>query len=256
MSNQTQQFYDNLADDYHLIFANWKKSVRKQGVTLDKLIKSFGYESSMDLLDCSCGIGTQAIGLALQGYNVQGTDLSPKSIARAKKEAKKFGLNMKFQVADFRELSQKIKATFDIVITCDNSLPHLLDYKDLALAVKNIYQVMNPNSLFIASIRDYDATSKDKPTVSQPTLYGDDEERYFSFQEWIWDSKKPIYSLNQFIVKQEKGKWKTECREAKYRAIKRAELTKFLKAVGLTNITWHMPEETGYYQPIVTAKKT
>jgi len=141
------------------------------------------------------------------------------------------------------------------VITCDNSLPHLLTDKDLALAIKNIYKVMKPNGLLIASIRDYDTLLKEKPTVTQPTLYGKGECRYFSFQEWIWDAKKPVYSLNHFIVKKQKNNWITECRNSKYRAIKRAELSKFLKAAGLSSITWHMPEETGYYQPIVTAKK-
>ena len=256
MRKQTQQFYDKLAGDYHLIFADWKKSVQRQGVILDKLIKKQGFHKPTKLLDCSCGIGTQVIGLALQGYTVQGTDLSPKSIARAKKEAMDFGLNIKFQPADFRKLARVIKDQFEIVITCDNSLPHLLTDKDLVLAIKNIYKTMKPNGLLIASIRDYDTLLKEKPTVTRPTLYGKGEGRYFSFQEWIWDDKKPIYSLNHFIIKMQKNNWKTECRNSKYRAIKRAELTIILKAEGLSSITWHMPEETGYYQPIVTAKKT
>ena len=255
MSKQTQQFYDQLAGDYHLIFADWKKSVQRQGVILDKLIKKQGFKLSSKLLDCSCGIGTQTIGLALQGYEVQGTDLSPKSIARAKKEAKNFGVEIKFQPADFRKLSQVIKDQFEIVITCDNSLPHLLTDKDLALAIKNIYKTMAPNGLLIASIRDYDTLLKEKPTVTPVTIYGKGDNHYFSFQEWSWDEKKPIYSLNHFVVKKQKNSWKTECRNTRYRAIKRAELTKFLKAEGMSSITWHMPEETGYYQPIVTAKK-
>ena len=114
---------------------------------------------------------------------------------------------------------------------------------------------MSPNGLLIASIRDYDTLLKDKPTMTPLTIYGKGEGRYFSFQEWIWDEKKPIYSLNHFVVKKQKNNWQTECRNATYRAIKRAELSKFLKAAGLSRITWHMPEETGYYQPIVTAKK-
>ncbi len=255
MKNQTQQFYDQLAGDYHLIFADWKNSVKKQGVVLDKLIQSLGHKPPSELLDCSCGIGTQAIGLALQGYKVKGTDLSPQSILRAKKESKNLGVNIAFQAADFRKLAQVIKDQFDIVISCDNSLPHLLSDKDLNLALKNINQVMSSSGLFIASIRDYDALLKDKPMVTQPTLYGKGDNRYFSFQEWIWDSRKPTYSLNHFIVRKQKDGWKTECRSTQYRAIKRLELTALLKKAGLSDIAWHMPEETGYYQPIVTAKK-
>lgn len=39
-------------------------------------------EENIKLLDCSCGIGTQAIGLALVVYNVTATDLSEKAIKR------------------------------------------------------------------------------------------------------------------------------------------------------------------------------
>ena len=76
-------FYDELADDYHLIYADWEASIRRQGDALDALI---GQDRAV-VLDCSCGIGTQAIGLALRGHRVTGTDLSPRAAARAAREA-------------------------------------------------------------------------------------------------------------------------------------------------------------------------
>jgi hypothetical protein len=56
-------FYDELADDYHLIYSDWDASIRRQGDDLDALIG----QDRAAVLDCSCGIGTQAIGLALRG---------------------------------------------------------------------------------------------------------------------------------------------------------------------------------------------
>ena len=59
-------------------------SVRRQGEALDKLIRSELGDAPQAVLDCSCGIGTQAIGLALRGHDVLATDLSPASVdARA-----------------------------------------------------------------------------------------------------------------------------------------------------------------------------
>lgn len=46
------------------------------------------------------------------------------------------------------------------------------------------------------------------------------------------------------------SKWSTL-----YRAITRRELVKVLEENGFQEITWHMPEQSGYYQPIVTAIK-
>ena len=57
-------FYDELAGDYPLIYADRDASVRRQGDALDALIGQDG----VTVLDCSCGIGTQAIGLALRGH--------------------------------------------------------------------------------------------------------------------------------------------------------------------------------------------
>ncbi|GGS94535.1 hypothetical protein GCM10010206_66490 [Streptomyces cinerochromogenes] len=76
-------FYAELADDYHLIYADRDASIRRQGDALDAPIG----RDRVAVLDCSCGIGTQAIGLALRGHRVTGTDLSPRAAARAAREA-------------------------------------------------------------------------------------------------------------------------------------------------------------------------
>jgi glycine/sarcosine N-methyltransferase len=79
--------YEELAGDYHLIFADWQAAVRWQGETLDRLIRAYADGPPLTVLDCSCGIGTQAIGLAQRGYQMHATDLSPAAIERAEREA-------------------------------------------------------------------------------------------------------------------------------------------------------------------------
>jgi glycine/sarcosine N-methyltransferase len=75
-SSAIAEFYDGLASDDHLVYADrWEQSLRHQGCALDALIRS-SLPEARDVLDCACGIGTQAIGLALLGYRVAGTDIS------------------------------------------------------------------------------------------------------------------------------------------------------------------------------------
>ncbi|MFD9605130.1 class I SAM-dependent methyltransferase [Streptomyces sp. NPDC059970] len=93
-------FYDELADDYHLNYPDWDVSVRRQGDALDALIG----QDRAAVLDCSCGIGTQAIGLALHGHRVTGTDLSPRAAARAAREAARRSLSLRTAAADMRRL--------------------------------------------------------------------------------------------------------------------------------------------------------
>ncbi len=132
MEESTLRFYDELADEYHLISTDWRESVLRQASLLDNLIRA--ETRARDVLDCACGIGTQAIGLALRGYTVHATDLSPLAIKRAKREAASFGVSIKFGVADFRSLHADVAGEYDVVIACDNALPHLLGDEDLRFA--------------------------------------------------------------------------------------------------------------------------
>lgn len=91
-----EQFYDELAEEYHLIFENWDRSIARQGDVLDHLLSAEGIKKTSSLLDCSCGIGTQALALAKKGYKITASDISGKSILRAKREAELRQLNIQF----------------------------------------------------------------------------------------------------------------------------------------------------------------
>lgn len=80
-------FYDGLARDYYLVYGDrWNEAVDRQGAALDRLIRAHSH-AAVDVLDCACGIGTQAIGLAKRGYRVVGSDLSPRELETAIPEA-------------------------------------------------------------------------------------------------------------------------------------------------------------------------
>ena len=96
-----RDFYDDLAPDYHLIYPDWDLSIERQGHALQHLIVDAIGEGPVEVLDCACGIGTQAIGLA-QSHRVTGSDLSPVAAARATHEALKRGRRVTTVAADMR----------------------------------------------------------------------------------------------------------------------------------------------------------
>jgi SAM-dependent methyltransferase len=256
MSSQpVKRFYDQLARDYHLLFTDWRDSVRWQGEMLDKIIQREADTAKQILLDCSCGIGTQAIGLALRGYKVHGTDVSPAAVKRAEKEAKSFGVTASFGIADFLKLDRHVSGSFNIVISCDNSLPHLLTDNDLLTAVNNIWGKLEPGGLFIASIRDYDQIVKDRPKSTSPKVFDGVYGRRIVFQIWEWLEDKRNYLLHLFILKENQGNWSVSQYMTQYRTLLRNELTEILESAGYSDIHWRMPSESGYYQPIVIAHK-
>jgi glycine/sarcosine N-methyltransferase len=87
MTHQILDFYESLADYYHLIFEDWDQSIRRQAKVLDSLISSELPGRPLDILDCACGIGTQTLGFASLGHHVVGSDLSAAEVRRAEKEA-------------------------------------------------------------------------------------------------------------------------------------------------------------------------
>ena len=72
----TQTFYNNLATKYDKLFLDWKATTREQAEILDKIFKNNGFDYTVTILDCACGIGTQPIGIAALGYNVTASDRS------------------------------------------------------------------------------------------------------------------------------------------------------------------------------------
>src|SRR5262245_16878769 len=97
------------------------------GRFLDRLIRCHAGPSASSVLDCACGISTQAIGLAMRGYSVRTTDLSPAAVARAAREAASFGAALTSAVADFCTLKTTMSDPFDVVLCCDNTLAHQLE---------------------------------------------------------------------------------------------------------------------------------
>lgn len=89
----------------------------------------------------------------------------------------------------------------------------------------------------------------------QLRVFDDDDGRRIVFQVWDWSNDGRFYTLNHFIMKQRAGEWKTTHLVTKYRALQRQELSEILRAAGFSEIHRHMPAESGFYQPLVTARK-
>jgi SAM-dependent methyltransferase len=96
--------------------------------------REFGLASTLRILDCACGIGTQALGLATRGCRITACDLSPAAVERAGLEASRRGLSLQLFVADIPDLSRIPETEFDAVICLDNALPHLESNQQLFIA--------------------------------------------------------------------------------------------------------------------------
>jgi SAM-dependent methyltransferase len=252
MTEATRRFYDELADDYHLIYADWDASIARQAAVLDSLIVTQLGQGSHMILDAACGIGTQSIGLTGKGHRVIGTDLSPGALVRASTEATARDAEFPKAAADLRALPFP-DASFEVVVCADNAIPHLLTPQDMHAGLTSLRRVLRPGGLLILTTRPYDELRAERPGYSPPWRSPTEQGRAVSFQLWDWHDDGARYDLEHFTLIPDGQSWRVGVRRATYWAITNAELAELVAGAGFAEVTWHAPEDSGFFQPLLTA---
>ncbi|MEX5300600.1 class I SAM-dependent methyltransferase [Kocuria sabuli] len=247
-------FYDALASEYHLLFGHWWSAAQWHGRVVADVLAQQGITGGR-LLDCTCGIGTQALPLARLGYRVTATDVSHAAVDRARVEAAARGIAVDAQVCDVRDVRDHVDGTFDVVISCDNALPHLLTDEHLRRALRSVRACLRPAGLLLVSLRDYDALRMTRPDGVPISVHGDAGARHGSGQAWRWSADAEYVDVELFTFTEDAaGSWRARSATTRCRALTRAALESLLQSAGFTAVEWLMPEVSGYYQPIVLAR--
>lgn len=124
--------------------------------TIDRLVGWLREEigpSRRTILDLGCGPGLYAERLARAGYALTGVDFSVNSIAYARAQAKKLGLNIDYSCLDYLDMDYREQFDAVIMIYCDFGV---LTADERALLVKKICAALKPGGVFI-----FDALNQD-----------------------------------------------------------------------------------------------
>jgi glycine/sarcosine N-methyltransferase len=245
--------YDDLAACYHLIFENWNVSIARQAGILGPLLEDACGKFPARILDAACGIGTQAIGLAMRGHFLAGSDLSEAAVARARLEAAARNLAIPLSTADMRDLSAVPGAPFDAVVIADNALAHLPSEDDILKAVTSAARKLGSGGVLLASIRDYDALTRERPAFHGPAFYEDDGCRRIVHQVWDWTAEDR-YTMHLYITCETAAGWESRHFTSVFHAVPRAMVNRALDQAGFSGSRWIEPGESGYYQPMVLAR--
>lgn len=196
--------YDEIADLYHLVYDDWDAAIAHQASALDQVISELIGCAPHFLLDVSCGIGTQTLGLAARNYQVSAADLSAGAIARARREAHNRGLSVNFSVADMRDCAKLTSDAYDVLLSADNSITHLAGPSEMYRAVKSFFDCLRPGGIALVGIRDYVVENDRTSPQMQP--YGFREHagyRYFVFQ--TRDIRDDGYEVAMYFVREATG---------------------------------------------------
>ncbi|MFR0354683.1 class I SAM-dependent methyltransferase [Streptomyces sediminimaris] len=254
MTHSPRDFYDSLAADYHRIFPDWEASIARQAAVLDGLLhRGLSGPGPYRLLDCACGIGTQAIGLARAGHRVVGSDLSPVAAARAAAEAAARGVDLSTAAGDMRRLPFR-QGVFEAVVCADNSIAHLLTGEDLEAALRDMRRVLKDGGLLLLTLRDYDEARRTRPASVPPQVSQGSDGRSITFQLWHWHEDGEHYDQEYFQLLPDAQGRQVRVRHATSRALTRREVTDAATASGFTGPVWHSPADTGFHQPVLVAR--
>jgi 2-polyprenyl-3-methyl-5-hydroxy-6-metoxy-1,4-benzoquinol methylase len=130
---------------YEELFENYGKKYEDETFTrgtigeCDFLEKELNENRGLTILDLGCGTGRHSIEMSRRGYQMTGVDLSESMLAKARENAAKAGLEIKFMQGDARNLT--FENEFDVVIMlCEGAFPLMetdeMNYEILENAAK------------------------------------------------------------------------------------------------------------------------
>jgi len=241
------EFYDQLTPFYHLIYPDWETSIRQQAAALDSIIQEFWGAETTAILDVACGIGTQTLGLAQLGYQVTAADLSRAAVARARREATTRHLDLHCFVADMRHMAVHSQQRYDVVMACDNAVPHLLTDEDILTAFRALYTCIRPGGGCLITVRDYDREDRTGIQVKPHGLRMEGNTRYLLFQ--VWEFRGALYELALYCIEDRGGRHSmTHVLRTTYYAIGTETLMALMRQAGFRDV---QQLEARFYQPVL-----
>src|SRR5258708_7620478 len=190
LRNDTNTFYDAVADYYHLFYRDWHVTLQREGSELRRVFRDRNIKK---ILDTSCGTGLQAIALAKLNYEVTAADPSFKMLLKAREAAQSYDVanDITFVRAGFLELPYALVGPYDAVIKKGNALPHLIrDHK--FLQVLYIFKrLLGGEGLLVIGFRFFFFMLDAPPRFVPPLVHGGAEKDPFFFGVGDGDGAPP-----------------------------------------------------------------
>ncbi|WP_296044308.1 bifunctional 2-polyprenyl-6-hydroxyphenol methylase/3-demethylubiquinol 3-O-methyltransferase UbiG [uncultured Alteromonas sp.] len=245
-------FYNQLSPFYHLIYENWESSVETQGSQLREIIDKKVIGSNRKILDVACGIGTQSIGLSLEGFDVTASDLSSGAIERARFEAQSRGCEIDFSVCDMLDIEAHHVENYDAVVCADNSIPHLLSDEEILSALKAMKSRLRLGGSCIITMRDYAKEPRGKGILKPYGVREIGNIRYLIWQVWDFDGEQ--YTVSMYFVEDNMKSLKpnSQVMRSRYYAISTNKMLELMREAGFERVE---RLDNVFFQPVLVGSK-
>ncbi|PWH13295.1 MAG: hypothetical protein DDG59_14460 [Anaerolineae bacterium] len=230
--------YEALSEDYDR-FVNWQERLSYELPFLEKILNSLSSAASVraTVLDSACGTGMHAIALAQRGYQVVGSDVSSNMIAKARQNAIKAGVPVRFEKVGFGEQTALFgQKQFDAVLCLGNSLPHLLTDDDLSKALQDFFNILRSPGVLLIQNRNFDQVlqSGQREMAPQSAQEGEREWVFLRFYDFLENGlmRFNFLTLSRYGTQD----WQQNWQSALLRPLKADELSQWLAEAGFSTI--------------------
>ena len=147
--------YDELAEVYEWLISDAKLTPAEFAASFRDVIGLL--PSNGRVLDCSCGTGQLAVGLAGLGMQVVATDASAAMVRRTEQLAEESDVSLRTAQADWRELTDHFDAAgFDMVFCVGNSLHHAEGVGGRLDALDSMSRLLRPGGRLVLTSRTWE----------------------------------------------------------------------------------------------------
>jgi SAM-dependent methyltransferase len=143
--------YGTLAEVYDFLVPEALLSPEGSAAAFDELLAEL--DPGARVLDCACGTGTLAVGLALRGFEVTASDASPEMVARTRALAAERGSALQTATRTWAELHGE---QFDAVLCVGNSLTHAGGRAGRRTALDGMRRVSRDGALLVITSRNWE----------------------------------------------------------------------------------------------------
>ncbi|WP_328328733.1 methyltransferase domain-containing protein [Kribbella sp. NBC_00382] len=147
--------YNALAEVYEWLISDAKLAPAEFAASFDDVLGLL--PPNAHVLDCSCGTGQLAVGLAGRGMQVVATDASEAMVRRTAELAEEFRAPVRTVRADWQELPDHFEDnTFDMVFCVGNSLHHAAGATGRIAALESMSRLLRPGGRLVLTSRTWE----------------------------------------------------------------------------------------------------
>ncbi len=147
--------YHELAEVYEWLISDAKLAPAEFAAAFDDVLGLLPPDAHV--LDCSCGTGQLAVGLAGRGMQVVATDASEAMVRRTAELSEEFEASVRTLRADWQELPDHFDdATFDLVFCVGNSLHHAAGATGRVAALESMSRLLRRGGRLVLTSRTWE----------------------------------------------------------------------------------------------------